>query len=87
MSSSPVFKAPRSLPAIQQEYTNLAANAGQIQYQIYTLKKDLEGVNNALRDLNAEAFSAKQAEEEAKKAAAASEPAPTLKAVEDSSNG
>lgn len=61
------FKTPRTLQAIQQEYGVLCARAGQVQYQQYALAKDLEALNDALRDLNFEAAAAQQ--EAAQKAA------------------
>lgn len=60
-------KKKRTVEELQQEYANLCARAGHLQYQVYTLSKDLEIVNQTMRDLNFEAAAAKQAEEAAKK--------------------
>lgn len=45
----------RPVSEIQSEYTGLCARAGNLQYQIVTLSKDLEQLNSKLRDLNFEA--------------------------------
>lgn len=54
----------RTVEGIHKEYTQLCAQAGHLQYQIATLGKDLELVNEQLRALNLEA--AKIASEEKK---------------------
>jgi len=64
--SEPTFKAPRKIQEIQAEYAQVLQRAGQCQYQISVFKKDLEMFNTSLRDLNAEAFAAKEAEEREK---------------------
>ncbi len=56
-------KAPRSLVELQQEYARLCANAGQMQYQIFDLQKNLDLVNEQLREVNLEASTVKQSEE------------------------
>lgn len=66
MSNSPVFKAPRTVPEISQQYTQLCTQAGHLQYEIATKTKDLDLLNSTLRDLNNEAYAAQQAEKEAK---------------------
>ena len=45
----------RTIEQIKTEYADLCARAGHLQYQVFTHTKDLELVNNALRDLNFEA--------------------------------
>jgi len=45
----------KSLEQLQSEYTQLAAKAGHIQFQIWGLESELEVVNKLLRDLNLEA--------------------------------
>jgi septal ring factor EnvC (AmiA/AmiB activator) len=77
-SPVPPTKAPRTVQEIQNEYSNLCAKAGHLQYQIATLGKDLDLLNAQLRDLNFEAASAKN-NEEAVKAAAAKEQASAQK--------
>lgn len=62
----------RSLEEIKQEYMRMLARAGDLQYQIVIFSKDLELVNNSLRDLNLEAVKASEAEKQA--AAAAAQP-------------
>lgn len=53
----------RSIPEIQSEYQNLCLKAGHLQYQVYTFSRDLEMVNQELRDLNLEAAAVKAVEE------------------------
>lgn len=68
--STSVFKSPRTVPEIQQQYSLLCTQAGHLQYEIATKSKDLELLNSTLRDLNSEAYAAQQAaEQEAKKKA------------------
>lgn len=64
-----VEKPKRSIPEIQGEYQTLCTKAGHVQYQIFTLSKDLEMMNQELRDLNLEAAAVK-AEEDAKASSA-----------------
>lgn len=59
-------KEPRKMPEIQAEYGNLVQKAGQIQYQVHVLNKDLEMLNSALRDLNMEAAASQEAEKASK---------------------
>lgn len=42
----------RTFEQIQQEFTNVCARAGHLEYQIFTFKKDLEILNNQMRELN-----------------------------------
>lgn len=67
-------KAPRPVQEIQQEYQSLCTKAGHCQYQIFTLNKDLDMFNIALRDLNAEALASAKAKQDAEEQAKASEP-------------
>lgn len=48
-------KKERSIDEVKQEFSTLCAQAGQINYQVYTFQKDLELINNQLRNLNFEA--------------------------------
>lgn len=59
-------KKARSSAEIQNEYQNLCARAGHIQYTINVMEGDLERINGALRDLNNEHSQVKQAEDAAK---------------------
>lgn len=45
----------RTLAQVSQEYSNLCAKAGNIQYQIQVFGEDLKLVNEQLKDLNFEA--------------------------------
>lgn len=60
----------RTIAEIQQEYQGLCLKAGHLQYQVFTLKKDLALVNDELRDLNLEASQVKAEEERAAKVVA-----------------
>lgn len=62
-------KPPRSFSEIQTEYQGLCTKAGHLNYQLFTLNKDLAMVNDTLRDLNLEAAAAKEAETKAAEAA------------------
>lgn len=48
-------KKTRTRQDIQQEYSQLCAKAGNLQYQIWAFNKDLENLYSAARDLNQEA--------------------------------
>lgn len=52
---------------VQQEYQNLVFKAGNLQYAISQNRKDLEAMNNQLRDLTLEYVSAQEAEKTAPK--------------------
>jgi len=56
----------RTIEEIQKEYSLVCAEAGQAQYQIFVLEKDLEIKNDRLRKLNLEAsaVAGKQKEKE-----------------------
>lgn len=56
----------RTIEEIQKEYSLVCAEAGQAQYQLFILQKDLEIKNDRLRKLNLEAaaVSAKKKESE-----------------------
>jgi len=45
----------RELNEIQNEFQNVCAKAGHAQYQIEVFKKELDGLNKRLLDLNKEA--------------------------------
>lgn len=61
-------KKDRTIPEIQAEYSQLCARAGQLQYQIYCLQKDLDLANGTLKDLNFEAAAIQAKQTEAPKA-------------------
>lgn len=52
----------RTLAEVSQEYSNLCAKAGNIQYQIQVFGDDLKLVNEQLKDLNFEAAKLKSEE-------------------------
>lgn len=56
----------RTIEEIQKEYSLVCAEAGQAQYQLFIIQKDLEIKNDRLRKLNLEAaaVSAKKKEQE-----------------------
>jgi len=78
------FKKPRSVAEIQNQYSGLCARAGDLQYRIYTLTRDLAIINDTLKDLNAEAVASKNAEAEAAKQAEAQ---PKQEEVKNESQG
>ncbi len=59
----------RDLKTIQTEFAALCQRAGHCQYEIHARQKDLEVINNQLRDLNFEAAKVKEAEAKAAEAA------------------
>lgn len=60
-------KAPaRTVEEIHREYSSLCAKIGHSQYQIFSLEREVERMNETCRDLNLEA--AKVAAEAAKPA-------------------
>ncbi len=61
-------KPTRSLETIQQEYTNVCAKLGHINFQISSLTSDATTIAATLKDLNFEAIAAqaKAKEEEVK---------------------
>lgn len=62
-------KSERTLEQIQNEFGQLCARAGHVQYQISVLEKDLGILNSSIRDLNLEAAAVKGKEEPAKEGA------------------
>lgn len=66
----------KTVAEIQQEYSQGCARAGHAQYQIYTLTKELDLLNESLKSLNIEAAKASAEEEASKKEAS------VIKAVE-----
>lgn len=62
-------KPSRSSHDVQQEYAKLCSQAGHLQYQISVFDKDLEVLNNTLRELNFEYAAAQRREVEAAKPA------------------
>lgn len=56
------LKEPRPIDEVQKEYQALCVRAGHIQYQIFALGKDLEVLNETLRDLNLEAAASQQSQ-------------------------
>lgn len=84
MSESENSNKSRTVEQVQQEYTQVCARAGHIQYQIAQLKNDLELANSSLQSLNREAFDLAQAK--AKEAAAATSNGSSEKPTEAVSN-
>lgn len=78
----------RTLDDVRNEYNQLAFRAGNLQYTIHAAEKDLDMLNESMRNLNFEAAklqneaaseSAKKAEEAAAVEAAANQPPNLLK--------
>lgn len=55
-------KPVRTLDEVKQEYANTCVQAGNLQYQIHALSKDLALVNDTMRELNLEAAKLQAAE-------------------------
>lgn len=53
----------RTLAEVTQEYSNLCAKAGNLQYQIQVFGEDLKLVNEQLKELNFEAAKIKAEQE------------------------
>ncbi len=51
---------PRELPEIQKLYSELTGKAGQLEYQMYMVPKQLKEINEALESLNYEAAARKK---------------------------
>jgi hypothetical protein len=64
----------RTQQEITVDYQKHVMKAGSIQYQIHALQKDLDLVNDQLRDLNVEYLARQRFDEENK---AKEQPAPT----------
>lgn len=56
----------RTVDDIRNEYSQLCAKAGHVNYQIFQLSSDLKLINEQLRDLNLEATKLPPAVEEVK---------------------
>ena len=80
---SETTKPARTIEQVQQEFNQACLRAGHLEYTIYTNKKDLELLNQTIRNLNFEAASIQAANQKAAAEAAAPAPAPTLAAVPD----
>lgn len=66
--AEPKENPPRASGDIQQEYARLCSQAGHLQYQVAVHQKDLELLNNKLRELNFDYAAAQRREaEESKK--------------------
>lgn len=61
-------KPQRTFKDVNIEYQKTCFKAGQLQYQIFALSKDLDAVNDVLRDLNIEGATLQAKEAEAAKA-------------------
>lgn len=57
----PAPKSHRKVEEILQEFTNMSARVGQLQYQINVYKRDLEMLYSSMEKLSIEAAEAKQA--------------------------
>ena len=50
----PTIPVPRSEDEINKDYTEVCAKAGQVQYNLYLLTKNLEALNGRLREIDLE---------------------------------
>ena len=62
---SEVVPVPREFAEIQKEYMDLRGRAGELQYQIFVLNKDLASTNDALVGLNHEAAARQKLDKDA----------------------
>jgi hypothetical protein len=74
----------RTVDQIRAEYSQLCAKAGHMQYQLYTLEKDLGIINGTLRDLNVEAATVSQKEASAKASSSAESEASAVSEAKES---
>lgn len=58
---------PKSLEDLGTDYRRLCMKAGDLQYKVYLAQRDLDQVNEQLREIGFEALRAKQAAESATK--------------------
>lgn len=65
----PEAPAPRDIETITADYNQLKAQAGEVQYQIYALTKNLEQINQGLLNLNHEGAARQKLDNEAVAAA------------------
>lgn len=73
---------PRTLPEITASYQELCTRAGQTQYQLFVLNKELESFNGQLLRLNQEGAKRNQLDQQAAKQ---EEPKPTEGATNEQS--
>ena len=68
------LSVPRTMSDIQAEYQQLAAQAGQKQYQIVIGQEELSALNEKLRSVNREAAARQQLDRETEERANAAAP-------------
>lgn len=56
---------PRSFDEIQNEYQGLCTKVGHMSYQVWALNKEINTINDRIRDINFEAAALKEAEKAA----------------------
>lgn len=61
----PTPTAPRDIEAIKSEYSSLAQQAGQVQYEVLVKSKDLEYINSRILAVNQEAAARQRLDKEA----------------------
>lgn len=66
--TTPKSPEPRTMKEIQEVYVDLRGRAGELQYQVFVLTKDLERINDGLVALNHEAAARQNLDKEAAKA-------------------
>lgn len=59
------LSVPREMAAIESDYRQLAAEAGQKQYQLLIGQEELKGLNDRIRQINNEGAARKQLDQEA----------------------
>lgn len=61
----PTQPVPRSMEEVQKAYLEQRSQAGEVQYQIHVLNKNLDQINAALESLNYEAAARQKLDKEA----------------------
>jgi TolA-binding protein len=61
MKTEKTFKAPRPLPEIQMEYSQVCMRLGDMAYKLHCVNKDIETLNGQLQELNFEAVASQEA--------------------------
>lgn len=81
LSKQAAAPVPRAYAEVEKEYLELRARAGEVQYQIYVLTKDLEQLNQALVSLNHEAAARQKLDKETEAVQAQKETKTEVKSV------
>lgn len=78
---------PRQISEINKDYSNLCAQAGQLETAIRLNKKQLESVYSALENINSEANARSRLDQEALNTKSAPQDTPVVTGATEVSNG